>query len=344
MKQRDVWVVILTVLMSVPDPSWAQVGGPLTQTPRQAQGASGPVQVPPLAESLRPNYTLGPGDVIQIRGLGEKDFQERTFRIETNGEIELPIIGTIKATGLTVEQFQTELNNRLKVFYVNPQATVTLVQFRSEPVFFIGSFNAPGIYPLQGRRTLVEMLTLVGGLAPNASRRIRVTRRKEMGPIELPSAVEDPNGKGMTLEVPLNVLTQDINPPEDILLMPYDVVSAERAELVYLSGSVTRPGGYELGEKETISALQVLSLAGGVTSDASPQNARILRPISKSPRRAEIPLNLKQSMEGQGRDAYLLPGDVLYVPRSNKRAAWSRVAQISIPIAVAITVVMLRNR
>jgi polysaccharide export outer membrane protein len=244
----------------------------------------------------------------------------------------------MRVAGLTVDQFQTELTNRLRAFYVNPQAIVTLVQFRSEPVFFIGSFNAPGIYPLQGRRTLVEMLTLVGGLSPTASRRIRITRRKEMGPIELPTAEEDPNRKGMIVEVPLNVLTRDVNPPEDILLMPYDIVSVERAQLVYLSGGVEKPGGYEVGEKETVSALQVLSLAGGVTSDADPKNARILRPISKSARRSEIPLNLKQTMEGQGRDVNLMPGDVLYVPRDTRRAAWGRVALTAIPIAASILV------
>lgn len=352
MKARDLWAIILAMLLTSPHAIGAQVGVPQTQAPRQQQGEPGrrtqpqvqPVQVPALAESLRPNYVLGPGDVIQIRGLGEQDFGERTFRIEQSGEITLPIVESIRVSGLTVDQFQTELNNRLRTYYRNPQALVTLVQFRSEPVFFIGAFNTPGIYPLQGRRTLVEMMTLVGGLAPNASRRIRLTRRKEIGPIPLPNAVEDPTGKGMTVEIPLNVLTRDINPPEDLLLMPYDLVSVERAELVYLSGQITRPGGYELGEKETVSALQVLSLAGGFTPDADIQKARILRPISNTSRRAEIPLNLKEVLERQGRDANLMPGDVLYVPRNSKRVAWGRAAAIAIPVASALLVGILVYR
>lgn len=328
----------LILLSSFPGVASAQNAGSPAGQPAQ-----GP-QIPPSAESLRLNYTLGPGDVIQIRGVREQDFGERTFRIESNGEITLPLVGLIRMAGLTVEQVQAELNNRLRAFYVNPQAIVTLVQFRSEPVFFIGLFKSPGIYPLQGRRTLVEMLSTVGGLAPNASRRIRLTRRMEMGPIALPNAVQDPNGKGMTVEIPLNVLTRDINPPEDLLLMPYDVLSVDRAELVYLSGGVAKPGGYELGEKETISALQVLTLAGGLTSDASPQNARILRPISNSPRRAEIPFNLKNTMENQGRDANLQPGDVLYVPRGSKRALWGRVAMTAIPLAGSALVAVLVSR
>ncbi|MEO8657486.1 MAG: polysaccharide biosynthesis/export family protein [Bryobacteraceae bacterium] len=346
---RDSCSVILTMLLIAPNAAWAQGRQAQVTTPQQGagrrpQGQTSTAQIPPMAESLRPSYVLGTGDVIQIRGFGDQDLAERTFRIEQNGEIVLPIIDSIKAAGLTVEQFQTELNNRLSAFYRNPQALVTLVQFRSEPVFFIGAFNSPGIYPLQGRRTLVEMLTLVGSLTPNASRRIRLTRRNEMGPIPLPNAVADATGKGMTVEIPLNALTRDINPPEDLLLMPYDLVSAERAELVYLTGQVTKPGGYELGEKETISALQVLSLAGGYTSDAAPKKARILRPIANSSRRAEIPINLKEAVEGPAEDVRLMPGDVLFVPRNAKIGNLGRVAQIAIPVVSSLAIGLLVYR
>lgn len=346
MKPRELLVAILVLLMCAPQATWAQVGvqqppggRPAQGTPtRQGQPQVQPLQAPPFAEGLRPSYVLGVGDVILVRALGAEDFGERTLRIEQNGEITLPIGGTVKVAGSTMDQAQTEITNRLKTYYVNPQVVVTLVQLRSEPVFFVGAFNAPGIYPLQGRRTLVEMMTLVGGLAPNASRRIRLTRRKEIGPIALPNAVEDPNGKGMSVEIPLNVLSRDINPPEDLLLMPYDVVSSEKAELVYLTGEVTRPGGFELGEKETVSALQLLSLAGGMTPNADAKNARILRPIANTPRRAEIPLDLELKLQGEGREVNLMAGDVLHVPRNRKRENWGRVAAIVIPTITAIIV------
>ncbi|NWF83375.1 MAG: polysaccharide biosynthesis/export family protein [Bryobacteraceae bacterium] len=346
MKPEGLWAVILTALMMNPHMLFSQVVQQQTQRPvagapaGQARPAVQPAQVPQLAEPLRPNYVLGPGDVIQIRGLGE-EIGDRTFRIEDKGEIDLPVIGIVRVAGLTVEQFQTELNTRMSAFYVNPRVIVTLVQFRSEPVFFVGAFNAPGIYPLQGRRTLVEMLTLVGGLAPNASRRIRLTRRKEIGPINLPNAVEDSSGKGMTIEIPFNVLSRDINPPEDLVLMPYDVVSVEKAELVYLTGEVTRPGGYELGEKESVSAVEMLSLAGGATPNADLRKARILRPISNTGRRAEIPVNLKDKLEGAGSEIPLMGGDVLYLPRNSAAERWNRVLLIAVPAATAVLVGVL---
>ena len=331
---------VLVLLLGGTATAWSQVGVSPPQQPGAPQQPVAPrrtAQIPAAAEQLRPNYVLGPGDIVQIRVPGAEDISERPYRIETSGEITLPLIGAVHAAGLTVSQLQTELTTQLKAYIVNPQVILTLVQFRSDPVFFIGAFQSPGIYPLGGQRTLVEMLTSVGGMAPNASRRLRVSRRKEMGKIPLPSATETADGKGATVEIPLAVLTQEINPPEDIPLMPYDLITAEKAELVYLSGEFNKPGGYELGEKETVGILQLMSLAGGPTPNASLAKARILRPISNTSERAEIPVNLATVLQGKEREMKLLPNDVLYVPRA--ASGWrtlGRTVLIVTPIIVSI--------
>src|ERR1700737_1673631 len=102
---------------------------------------------------------------------------------------------------MTLQELENDLIRRLREYIREPQVIVTVAQFRSEPVFFVGAFRAPGIYPLQGRRTLLEMLQAVGGLQPNTSRRIKVTRRKEFGPIPLPTAADDTDGKTSTVEI-----------------------------------------------------------------------------------------------------------------------------------------------
>jgi polysaccharide export outer membrane protein len=195
-----------------------------------------------------------------------------------------------------------------------------VVQFRSEPVFFLGAFRTPGIYPLQGRRTLVEMLSSVGGLLPEASRRIRITRRDEYGPIPLPNAVQSADGKTSTVEISLESLTQNVNPDEDIVLLSYDVVYAERAERVYVSGEVVKVAAIELAERQTISVIQALTEAGGFTQFAIRDRVRVLRPIVGTTRRAEIEIDMKRVYEGKDVDFPLLPNDVLYVPRSSTRA------------------------
>jgi polysaccharide export outer membrane protein len=219
-----------------------------------------------------------------------------------------------------VQALETELVARLKEFIREPQVIISMVQFRSEPVFFLGAFRVQGIYPLLGRRTLVEMLSSVGGLQPNASRRIRVTRRAEYGPIPLPNAVQSPDGKTSTVEISIESLTQNINPDEDIVLKSYDLVNVGRAERVYVSGEVGKVSAIELAERESISVTQALTEAGGFTQFAIRDHVRVLRPIVGTTMRAEIDINLKRVFEGKDVDFPLLPNDVLYIPRSTKRA------------------------
>lgn len=279
-------------------------------------------QVPPAQQQpvIRPNYVLGSNDQVLIRVPQAEEINERPFRIDTEGFITLPIIGRVRANGLTVQALETELTTKLREFIREPQVAVTVVQFRSEFVFIVGAFRSPGIYPLLGRQTLVEMLTSVGGLLPNASRRIRITRRADYGAIPLPNAVANPEKKTSTVEISLKSLTEDVNPAEDIALQAYDVISAERAERVYVSGDVGKVGSIELGERDTISVAQALTEAGGFAQFAVRDKVRILRPILGTSRRAEIEIDMKRVFEGKDIDFPLLPNDVLYVPRSSKRS------------------------
>jgi polysaccharide export outer membrane protein len=275
---------------------------------------------PQITNSVRPDYTLGPNDQILIRAPQSDELNERPFRVDSDGFINMPVVGRIKASGLTVQELEMDIATRLREFIREPLVSITVTQFRSEPIFVTGAFRVPGIYTLQGRRTLVEILTAAGGLGPNASHRIRVSRRAEYGSIELPNAVEDPEKKMSTVEISLESLTQNINPEEDIVLQPFDVVNVDRAERVYLIGEVAKTAPIELAERATISVAQALTEAGGFTQWATRDRVRVLRPILGTNRRAEIEIDLKRVFEGKDIDFPLLPNDVLFVPRSSTRA------------------------
>lgn len=277
-----------------------------------------------IANAVRPDYTLGPDDQILIRAPQVAEINERPFRIDAEGFIELPIVGRVRAGGLTLQALESELVKRLGEYVREPQVFITLAQFRGEPVFFVGAFRAPGIYPLSGRRTLVEMLTIVGGILPNATRRIKVTRRTDYGPMPLPNAIENAEKKISSVEISLSSLSENINPEEDIVLQPFDVISAERAERVYVSGEVGRASSIELGERNSISIAQALTEAGGFTPNANRSKVRILRPISGTDRRAEIVIDAARVFAGTERDFPLLPNDVLFVPTSGFQAALGR--------------------
>jgi len=289
----------------------------LGQALQPQQAPTGP---PRIAESVRPDYELGPNDQFLIGVPQAQEINQRPFRIDSDGFIDLPLVGRVHAAGLTVRGLETLLTTKLADYIRQPQVTITMVQFRSEPVFFLGSFRTPGIYPLQGGRTLVEMLAVVGGLQPTASRRIKITRRAEYGTLDLPNAIKDPQRKVSTVEVSLDSLTQNVNPAEDIILRAYDIVSSETAQPVYVSGEVVKPAAIALGEQPSISVTQALTQAGGFTPAASRGKVRVLRPILGTTRRAEIIVDLNRVYEGKANDFPLLPNDVLYVPRATARA------------------------
>jgi polysaccharide biosynthesis/export protein len=280
-----------------------------------AQNTSPPTQqLPP--DTVRPNYVLGPNDQILIRAPEADEINQKPFRVDGDGNINIPLVGRIHAAGMTLQELEADLVRRLREYIREPQVFVEVVQFRSAPVYFVGLFGRPGIYPLQGNRTLTEMLSSVGGLAPNASRHITLTRHEEYGPIPLPNAVVDSQRKVSSVEISMGTLRENINPAENILLQPYDVITVGRAELVYISGQVTRVGGIELGERDSISILQALTQSGGLGADAKTGKVRILRPILGTNRRAVIEIDADKLFEGKGLDVPLLPNDVVYVPRS----------------------------
>jgi len=320
--------LILPVLAQ--NPATQQQQGQQQTQPETGQTPAAPRELPP--DMIRPNYTLGPNDQILIRCPQAEEINEKPFRIDSEGYINLPLVGRIRAGGMTQTELETELIKRLKEYVREPQVIISITAFRNEPVFFQGAFVRPGIYPLQGRRTLLEMLIAIGGLQPNASRHITVTRRAEYGPIPLPNAIVDPEKKISTVEISLGSLRENVNPAEDIVLQPYDIISVQRAELVYMTGEVNRVAGIALEERDSISFLQALTQSGGFTREAKKDEVRVLRPVLNTNRRAVIALNANRIFEGKDLDFPLLPNDVVYVPHSYRQSIVRTVGQIILPI------------
>jgi len=316
---------------------WAGLMGTLLAAQQAPPVPPRPVEDP--ATKIRPTYILGPGDQIMIRAFEVEEISDKPFRIDSEGDVNLPILNKVHAGGLTVEQFEAELTERLKTLVKNPQVTVGVVQLRSEPVFFNGYFKAPGIYTLQGRRTLLEMLTTVGGVQPNSSRRLKVTRHLEMGPIPLPNAVIDQEAKVSSVDISIGSLQQNVNPAEDIVLQPLDTVSVDRAGIVYVSGEVNKVGGVELSDSDSMPVTRVLAMVGGLSKDAASEKARVLRQILNTSHRAEIPVNLKRILEGKEADFPLMPNDVLYIPRGGRKFG-SSMGLVAIPVVTGLVTVL----
>ncbi|MBI3209317.1 MAG: polysaccharide biosynthesis/export family protein [Candidatus Solibacter usitatus] len=277
----------------------------------------------PSAPQLRATYVLGPNDQITIRTSDIEDI-ERTVRIPQSGFISFPQVGRVPAGGLTIEQLENELTERLKVVVRHPQVSVDINEFRSQPVSVVGAVKNPGVHQLEGRKTLIEMLALAGGLREDAGYRVKITREMEWGVIPIPGAAPDPAGKFSIAEIDLKVITEAKSPTENVLIKPRDVISVSRAAMVYVIGEVKKSGGFVMTERQNISVLQVLSLAEGMSPNAAPQHARILRSPDENSPRSEIALDLKRVLAGKDEDVALRADDILFIPNSYVRrvARW----------------------
>ena len=91
------------------------------------------------AKKLDSGYVLGPDDQIVIHAIDSPEISDKPFLIGMNGNITLPLIGRVQAGGLTVEQFEAELNTGLKKYMHDPQVSVTVAEFRSQPVSVFGA-------------------------------------------------------------------------------------------------------------------------------------------------------------------------------------------------------------
>jgi polysaccharide export outer membrane protein len=290
---------------------------------------------PPEAPS---SYVLGPDDQIAIRALDVEEISEKPIRIDLRGNLNLPLVGRLRAAGLTAEQLEADLVARLKTYVREPQVTVIITEFRSQPVSVLGAVTNPGVHQIQGRKSLFEILSMAGGLRQDAGNTIKITRRKEWGPIPLPNAKDDPSGQFSVAEVSIRSVMEAKNPQENILVRPYDVISVPKAELVYVIGEVARSGGFTLNEQGAISALQALSLAGGLARTAAPQRAKILRMNHGAAQRTEVALNLKQILAGKAGDVLLQPDDILFVPNNTAKNVAIRTIEAVISVGSGLAI------
>lgn len=283
-------------------------------------------------------YLLGPDDQISVHVLNVDEIGPQPIRIDMRGNISLPLVGRLHAGNLTVEQLENQIASRLKSYVLNPTVSVTITEYESQPISILGAVNAPGVHQLQGHKTLFEALSLASGLRPDAGDEVMVTRSKEWGSLPLKGATIDPSGEYSVAKVSIKSIMEATDPQENIEMKPHDVVSVPKAKMVYVVGSVHRPGGFVLSEKGTISVLQAVSLAEGLEKTASSGKALILRSATASTKREEVPVNLAKILSGKSSDLQLQANDILFVPNNLAKSIALRSAEAAIQLGTGMAV------
>src|SRR5467141_5159126 len=131
---------------------------------------------------------IGAGDLLEISLYGMPDFKT-DVRVNSGGEISLPMLGAVAVSGLSVEQAQLLIEHKLseKGLFNDPHVTVFVKEYATQGISVLGEVQKPGIYPLLGERKLYDAISAAGGTTPKAGRYAMVTRRGDpQHPLQVP--------------------------------------------------------------------------------------------------------------------------------------------------------------
>lgn len=260
------------------------------------------------------SFRVGPGDALRINIFGEPGMSDVIVRVDGAGYIQVPIIELVKVEGQTTRQIQKLLKKLFTVRFLEPWITVELETARSRPVFLLGQFNQPGVQYLDRPTTLLEAITLGGGLSDEAY---------------LPGARLIRDGQVATVD--LQGLLREGRLEQNVWIAPRDVIFAPRRGdmQIFVLGAVNQPRAVPFGENgRTI--LEALTMAQGpAPGRAQLENVRIIR--SFSPVEGElIIIDVGAMLAGESVDFPLQPEDVVFVPQTAV-ADWNDVLAQIIP-------------
>lgn len=261
-----------------------------------------PVAAPAPEETKRRSpteYTVGAQDVLKITVFGVAELT-RDVTVDADGTFDFPLIGRVKAAGLTVRAIETELKARLSNgLLVNPTVNVDVGAYRSQTVYVLGEVRDPGRKMLAGNASIMTALA-EAGFTTNAGSYVIISHR--------PAGAESVDGPVLPTDnaagqVKISRKDLEMGRATNVRLQDGDTIFVPKAETFFISGFVRSPGSYAIDGELTV--LQALALAGGATDQAAQNRITIDRLVDGTLIRVKV----KQLTDP------VKPGDTIVVPR-----------------------------
>lgn len=159
------------------------------------------------AQELEP-YTLNPGDVLSV-SVWREDELNRDLTVLPDGTISFPLAGTVSVAGLRTDDVESLLAKKLEKYVPDAVISVSVTGVSGFRVYVIGEVNRPGEFQVPRRITIMQALSLAGGLTPFAGEdSIRVLRREDGRTIAIPFAYSDVK-RGRSLETDIELRSGD---------------------------------------------------------------------------------------------------------------------------------------
>ena len=300
-------------------------------------GAQAIGPMPPAArgaEASSDEYKIGPGDIISVNVLDTPELGGK-FRVSDSGSVLIPALSEpIRADGQSSEELARTIRQALidAKQARDPKISVFVEQFHGRTITVLGSVAKPSVYALERRTTVLEALSMAGGLLPSSGNIVTIIRG--------PASAEASNTPVGSVEIlDMNKLVKGQEPGSNVEVQNGDVVSVSGAAVVYVVGAVTKPGGYTMLDPSSgLSVVQAVAMAEGFTSVASTHKGLIVRQSSSVVGRQEIPVDIAELMNGKETDVRLAPNDILFVPDSGLKKTLKVMGDLAMAAANGIAI------
>jgi polysaccharide export outer membrane protein len=296
---------------------------------------------------VREDYRINPGDVIEIQ-VDRAPELSGARRVSASGTIRMQYLGPVTAHGKTADELAGFIADSLRGRYLkNPRVTVTIEQMNSHTFFIQGAVNRPGAYQMEGRPSLLTLVTVAGGLKENHGSSAFIIRearrpdgaipdadepkllsisRPESGAASPPS--QPPSRSGDRDQEPeerdgYELIKVNINGlfrgdfDKNMRLDPRSVVNIPQSEVFFVGGDVNAPGSFQFKEGATLR--QAITLAQGMKITAASSRAIIFREDPGSGKRLEIRVDAGKIMNGKQEDVEINANDIVIIPNSRSK-------------------------
>lgn len=267
-------------------------------------------------------YLVGPGDEITIKVLGEPQF-DTVARVDEDGKFQVPFFDQrVSAKCRSEKELRADVTQLLAKYLKNPQTSVNITEKKSRPAATVyGAVKTPQQFELHRKATLLELISISGGVTEEAGGMIQIFRTQP----PMCADVNDENiwkeEAGNNLEVPsrmysltsLRLGREEANPE----IIPGDIIVVQKASPVYITGEVIAPQGIYLKEGG-LSLTEAIAKIGGVNRQAKTKDIKIYRFKENTRDKETISVNLEAIKKGEQKDVMLEPYDIVEVDKAKK--------------------------
>ncbi len=302
-------VILLCLAPALGQQSISQVSGQMPET--DAAAASRSVSI-----------GIGPGDLLDVVVFDAPELSSRV-RVTQDGYANVPVLGRVDLNGMNADQaaHKLEVEFRSRNLLLEPHVTVFILEYASQGATVSGEVRQPGVYPTLGKRRMLDMLALAGGVSATAGKSVSIIHR------------EDP---GHPLTVALQAEAGRMGAQQNPDILPGDTVFVAKAGVVYIVGDVGKPGGFLVDNNERLSTAQAMALAGGANRTAALSRTRLIRKVDGG--REEFMIDLAKLLKGQQADLKLNDGDIIWVPSSQFKTFGYRGIEAAISITTGLAI------